>query len=201
MDFINEDLEDRTAFFLNKLQEADSQSATRSTTRRKRQKRQARYSYPGTAEDKLFQPSYRHKHHVSSTCICKLCHDRSDPVCDEALEASCAELGCDDSFLVRRACLEEKRRLERDNNKTAQAPAIFIGQVASGDIVMKSGEDRDRIAKTEGIIAFEMEGAGIWEEVPCLVVKGVCDYADCLFDSFSAPLPQTIHTRFSRLIQ
>jgi hypothetical protein len=44
---------------------------------------------------------------------------------------------------------------------------------------MKSGEDRDRIAKTKGVIAFEMEGAGIWEEVPCLIIKGVCDYADC----------------------
>ncbi|KAH8651690.1 hypothetical protein BGZ61DRAFT_541995 [Ilyonectria robusta] len=24
-----------------------------------------------------------------------------------------------------------------------------------------------------------MEGAGVWDEVPCIVVKGVCDYADC----------------------
>jgi nucleoside phosphorylase len=44
---------------------------------------------------------------------------------------------------------------------------------------MKSGEDRDMLARREGVIAFEMEGAGIWEEVPCIVVKGVCDYADC----------------------
>ncbi|TEA18648.1 hypothetical protein C8034_v010408 [Colletotrichum sidae] len=43
---------------------------------------------------------------------------------------------------------------------------------------MKSGEDRDRIAAQNGIIAFEMEGAGIWEEIPCIIVKGVCDYAD-----------------------
>jgi nucleoside phosphorylase len=43
---------------------------------------------------------------------------------------------------------------------------------------MKSGRHRDGIAQEHGIIAFEMEGAGIWEEVPCIVVKGVCDYAD-----------------------
>ena len=24
-----------------------------------------------------------------------------------------------------------------------------------------------------------MEGAGDWDEMPCIVVKGVCDYADC----------------------
>ncbi|KAJ4414026.1 hypothetical protein N0V85_003328 [Neurospora sp. IMI 360204] len=23
-----------------------------------------------------------------------------------------------------------------------------------------------------------MEGAGVWEQLPCLVIKGVCDYAD-----------------------
>lgn len=50
--------------------------------------------------------------------------------------------------------------------------------MASGDTVLKSGEDRDRMAKKEGVIAFEMEGAGIWEEIPCIIVKGVCDYAD-----------------------
>ena len=177
--FVKKDLEERTAFFLDKLQETDSQSAARDASRRKRQ---AKYGYPGAAEDKLFQPSYRHKHHSTSTlptCICKQCHKRSDPVCDEALDASCDDLGCDGRFLVLREGLAEKRGLEQDNDKAAQAPAIFIGRVASGDMVMKSGEDRDRIAEKEGVIAFEMEGAGIWEEVPCLVVKGVCDYSDC----------------------
>ncbi|GJN72927.1 hypothetical protein PLIIFM63780_006994 [Purpureocillium lilacinum] len=44
---------------------------------------------------------------------------------------------------------------------------------------MKSGEDRDSIAARDGIVAFEMEGAGVWDEMPSVVVKGVCDYADC----------------------
>jgi hypothetical protein len=44
---------------------------------------------------------------------------------------------------------------------------------------MKSGEDRDDIATRDGVIAFEMEGAGVWENFPAsLVIKGVCDYAD-----------------------
>jgi tetratricopeptide (TPR) repeat protein len=174
--FVKEDLEERTAFFLDKLQETNSQSTARNASRRKRQ---AKYGYPGAAEDKLFQPDYRHKHHILPTCICKQCHERSDPVCDEVLDASCDDLGCDERFLVLREGLAGKRGLEQDSDKAAQAPAIFIGRVASGDMVMKSGEDRDRIAEKEGVIAFEMEGAGIWEEVPCLVVKGVCDYSDC----------------------
>jgi nucleoside phosphorylase len=44
---------------------------------------------------------------------------------------------------------------------------------------MKSGEDRDYIAARDGVIAFEMEGAGVWENFPgSLVIKGICDYAD-----------------------
>jgi hypothetical protein len=43
---------------------------------------------------------------------------------------------------------------------------------------MKSGQHRDEIAKTEGVIGFEMESAGIWEVMPTIVVKAVADYAD-----------------------
>ncbi|KAK3941240.1 ankyrin repeat-containing domain protein, partial [Diplogelasinospora grovesii] len=58
-------------------------------------------------------------------------------------------------------------------------PAVHFGCVASGDTVMKSGEDRDAIAAQDRIIAFEMEGAGVWDNFPnVLVIKGVCDYAD-----------------------
>ncbi|GKT71039.1 kinesin light chain [Colletotrichum tofieldiae] len=43
---------------------------------------------------------------------------------------------------------------------------------------MKSGVDRDNIAAEHGLIAFEMEGAGVWDAIPCVIVKAVCDYAD-----------------------
>ena len=132
-----------------------------------------KYIYPGATEDKLFEPSYRHKHHISPMCICLNCNGRLDPICSKALDSSCGDLGCGDEYLVAR------KRLEQDQQGKAGEPAIHIGVVASGDMVMKSGEDRDSIAKKEGIIAFEMEGAGVWEEVPSIVVKGACDYADC----------------------
>ncbi|KAF4340300.1 MTA SAH nucleosidase [Fusarium beomiforme] len=57
-------------------------------------------------------------------------------------------------------------------------PTIHFGPMASGDTVMLSAERRDRIAKAEGVIAFEMEGAGLWQELPCIIVKGVSDFAD-----------------------
>ena len=43
---------------------------------------------------------------------------------------------------------------------------------------MMSGERRDEIARREGVIAFEMEGSGVWDSLPCVVIKGVSDYAD-----------------------
>ncbi|KAE8414542.1 nucleoside phosphorylase domain-containing protein [Aspergillus pseudocaelatus] len=55
---------------------------------------------------------------------------------------------------------------------------VHIGLVACGDTVMKPGEHRDRLAEAEGVIEFEMEGAGVCGILPCVIIKGVCDYAD-----------------------
>ncbi|KAK7961247.1 purine and uridine phosphorylase [Apiospora saccharicola] len=57
-------------------------------------------------------------------------------------------------------------------------PLVHFGLIASGDTVLKSGEDRDAIAQQEEVIAFEMESAGVWDQFPCVVIKGACDYAD-----------------------
>ncbi|KAL3489586.1 P-loop containing nucleoside triphosphate hydrolase protein [Aspergillus germanicus] len=43
---------------------------------------------------------------------------------------------------------------------------------------MKSGEHRDRLVQSEGVIGFEMEGAGVWDNISYIIIKGVCDYAD-----------------------
>jgi nucleoside phosphorylase len=43
---------------------------------------------------------------------------------------------------------------------------------------MKHGVTRDKIAEEEGVACFEMEAAGLMENFPCLVIRGICDYAD-----------------------
>ncbi|GKT86037.1 NB-ARC and TPR domain-containing protein [Colletotrichum tofieldiae] len=120
-------------------------------------------SYPGTYEDKLFESTYHHKHRRSAGC--SVCNDDSDKnsVCEKARTASCKELDCDDARLVPQPTVR---------------PIVHFGLVASGDQVLKSGEHRDRIAAREGVVAFEMEAAATWEHFPCVVIKGVCDYAD-----------------------
>ena len=32
--------------------------------------------------------------------------------------------------------------------------------------------------KSDRVIGFEMEGAGVWDNIPCIVIKEVCDYTD-----------------------
>jgi nucleoside phosphorylase len=115
-------------------------------------RRRCNYRYPGAAEDKLFAPAYRHRHRAPQSCA--VCDGETDGFCEEAAKASCAELNCDEGQLVAR---------ERLGTDGMQYPEIFI---------------RDRIAQQQNVIAFEMEGAGAWDEVPCIIVKGICDYAD-----------------------
>lgn len=79
----------------------------------------------------------------------------------------CDECGCN-------GLLVQRRRLEENNPQ----PVVHFGLIASGDTVLKSGEDRDRIAQQEGVIGFEMESAGVWDNFACVVIKGACDYAD-----------------------
>ncbi|KLJ12815.1 hypothetical protein EMPG_12182 [Blastomyces silverae] len=118
--------------------------------------------------DELMPPTYWHKHRNLDDCSDKKCQD-DHGVCEEARSASCEQLKCDTNqpFTLRRG-------------KPKRKPDIHFGTIASGNTVMKSGEVRDQLVAKENqnVIAFDMEGAGIWDYLPCVIVKGVCDYAD-----------------------
>lgn len=173
-EFKRERLESRAAELLEIIQGNHQSNDLQSNRWRK-----ISYAYPGTVRDKLFDNNYRHKHHSPSACLCMNCYSNADPTCDDTRNRDCHELCCDDAFLVKRERHGEKKRWELDNQfKLAQAPAIFVGRVGSGDRVVRSSEERDRISRQKGVIAFEMEGAGLWDELPCIIIKGVCNYAD-----------------------
>ena len=57
-------------------------------------------------------------------------------------------------------------------------PVIHYGNIASGNQVMKHGITRDQLAERDDVICFEMEAAGLMDSFPCLVIRGICDYAD-----------------------
>ncbi|RFU28033.1 hypothetical protein B7463_g8305, partial [Scytalidium lignicola] len=48
----------------------------------------------------------------------------------------------------------------------------------SSNLLMKDAMIRDKIAEDKDIICFEMEAAGLMNNFPCLVIRGICDYSD-----------------------
>jgi nucleoside phosphorylase len=63
--------------------------------------------------------------------------------------------------------------------KTSKQPVVHRGLILSGSGVVKNPEDRDRLRRGHNkAICFEMEAAGIMDVIPCLVIRGICDYAD-----------------------
>ncbi|KAJ9610503.1 hypothetical protein H2200_005280 [Cladophialophora chaetospira] len=57
-------------------------------------------------------------------------------------------------------------------------PGIHYGLIASADRLMKDAHARDALADTENILCFEMEAAGLMDNFPCIVIRGICDYSD-----------------------
>jgi nucleoside phosphorylase len=43
---------------------------------------------------------------------------------------------------------------------------------------MKDALVRDTLAAEKDVLCFEMEAAGLMNQFPCLVIRGVCDYSD-----------------------
>jgi nucleoside phosphorylase len=60
-----------------------------------------------------------------------------------------------------------------------QEVVVHYGTIASGNQVMRDGAERDRVStELGGVLCFEMEAAGLMNNFPCLVIRGICDYAD-----------------------
>ncbi|KAI8271206.1 Vegetative incompatibility protein HET-E-1 [Colletotrichum sp. SAR11_239] len=83
-------------------------------------------------------------------------HDNADSNCD----------GCDLTQTIERE--------DRDDTE----PVVHYGNIASGNQVIKHGKTRDELSKEFGALCFEMEAAGLMQEFPCLVIRGICDYSD-----------------------
>jgi nucleoside phosphorylase len=113
-----------------------------------------RYKNPGVENDHLYEPDYVHL-------------DKND---------SCQKCECDPSRRVRRNTQDSDS--EDEANDDGQWVVVHRGTIAAGEKVMKDGVDRDRLAKTDNILCFEMEAAGALNDFPCLVIRGISDYSD-----------------------
>ncbi|CEO61082.1 Putative Ankyrin repeat protein [Penicillium brasilianum] len=68
----------------------------------------------------------------------------------------------------------EETRSEREDNN----PQPHYGIIASGNSVIKHGETREQLRSKTGALCFGIEAAGLMLDFPCIVIRGVCDYAD-----------------------
>ncbi|KAL7795967.1 putative ankyrin repeat-containing protein [Trichoderma ceciliae] len=72
----------------------------------------------------------------------------------------------------------DKRRLVKRSSRAGSGPLVHYGLIASGNQVVKDSRIRDKLVQELGVICFEMEAAGLMDNFPCLVIRGICDYSD-----------------------
>jgi len=73
-------------------------------------------------------------------------------------------------------CNEE--RLVQRKSRTADVPVDHYGLIGYANQVMRHGVTREKLRQERGILCFEMEAAGLMDNFPCLVIRGICDYSD-----------------------
>ncbi|RAH53482.1 Pfs domain protein, partial [Aspergillus piperis CBS 112811] len=73
----------------------------------------------------------------------------------------------------------DREKLLIRSTRSSDRPVVHYGLIASGNQVIKHAQTRDLLAaELNGILCFEMEAAGLMDNFPCLVIRGVSDYSD-----------------------
>ncbi|KAL2824405.1 nucleoside phosphorylase domain-containing protein [Aspergillus cavernicola] len=57
-------------------------------------------------------------------------------------------------------------------------PEIHYGLIASGSSLIKNRHIRDELGEKFDVLCVEMEAAGVMDNLPCLVIRGISDFAD-----------------------
>lgn len=109
--------------------------------------------YSGAKRDRLFEVSYNHQHRKRNE-DCNLCI-----LGGTTCLRDCDSIGCANEHTIQR----QRFKLENDDDIP---PQIHFGRFGSSNTLMKSGTDRDNIARNAELIAFEMESLGVWNSFP-----------------------------------
>ncbi|KAF3191529.1 hypothetical protein TWF788_006126 [Orbilia oligospora] len=176
---LNKDLSSLIAYFKTEpgRQEVQKNTAGYLATLQKisiETKCETNYRYPGISQDRLFPANYQHKH--QEPVECSSCIGENETYCRKADKTACVDLLCDDDMLVRRQRLKRKRNIGSEEEQ--QRPEVFVGNIASGDTVMRSMtfdeqdkkcladlrvtnpiDDKARITQTKGNL---LKGSYIW---------------------------------------
>jgi nucleoside phosphorylase len=114
--------------------------------------------YPNLAKSNPRKPSYIHQGFEN----------------DQLFEAAYDHVNGSD------CCNCESNRQIKRHERTSMEPEVHYGIIASGNTLVKDVIIRDLLLRLTGekCICFEMEAAGLMNNFPCLVIRGICDYAD-----------------------
>lgn len=115
--------------------------------------------YPQMAENEPDEPGYVYQGEENDRLF-------------EASYIHASDLGCDNC--------DSTRTVLRVSRRNPSVPRVHYGVIASGNKLVKDAAERDSILKDTGgdCICIEMEAAGLMNSFPCLVIRGICDYAD-----------------------
>jgi nucleoside phosphorylase len=70
-------------------------------------------------------------------------------------------------------------RIDREpENRLDSDPVIHYGVIATGSAVVKHAPTREELRQKHRAICLEMEAAGLMNNFPCVVIRGISDYAD-----------------------
>jgi nucleoside phosphorylase len=77
------------------------------------------------------------------------------------------------------ACEKSSSKKTVERSEIREGPRVHRGLILSGNGVVKDPNERHRLCLDyHEALCFEMEAAGIMDEIPCLVIRGICDYCD-----------------------
>jgi nucleoside phosphorylase len=158
----------------------------------------AKYLKHDTLQDVLYRPEYSHVKSAATNediDLNRAGHEKKDGVGHEEGDEGEEEKNKGDEWVIDKGendGEEEEYDEEKDVesckhcDKTKEVKRkgrdmkVHYGLIASGNSVIKDAQERDKINKDLGgnVLCFEMEAAGILTNRPCLVIRGICDYAD-----------------------
>ncbi|KAI3204236.1 hypothetical protein CBS147311_3911 [Penicillium roqueforti] len=114
---------------------------------------------PSELQDILFKADYGH----ASRRPLDLDDTSNVDDVDEDEEESCRF--CDKTQIVR---------------KKPRDMSVYFGLIASGNQVIKDAALRNKLNKdlSSHLLCIEMEAAGLMNNFPCIIIRGICDYTD-----------------------
>ncbi|KAJ5653898.1 hypothetical protein N7490_000901 [Penicillium lividum] len=68
--------------------------------------------------------------------------------------------------------------LRNPRYKDKDGLAVHYGMIACGNLIIKDAIIRDKLSAELDVLCFQMDAAAVTSQLPCLRIRGICDYSD-----------------------